>query len=78
MTNTLGTPSNEKRGPLVARACNGRRSDDSSTLPQDSQIATRAYFLWEQRGRPQGSPEADWFRAQEELETSDAELEPVA
>ena len=27
----------------------------------------RAYYLWEQRGRPEGSPEVDWERAEREL-----------
>lgn len=31
------------------------------------QIAERAYFLWEERGRPLGSPEIDWQRAEREL-----------
>jgi hypothetical protein len=31
------------------------------------QIEERAYYLWEQRGRPEGSPEVDWERAEQEL-----------
>ena len=27
-------------------------------------VAKLAYQLWEQRGRPFGSPEVDWFRAE--------------
>ena len=30
-------------------------------------ISTLAYELWIQRGCPLGSPEVDWFRAEEEL-----------
>ena len=30
-------------------------------------ISALAYQLWVQRGCPLGSPEADWFRAEEEL-----------
>ncbi|MBX3381431.1 MAG: DUF2934 domain-containing protein [Phycisphaeraceae bacterium] len=26
-----------------------------------------AYFLWQQRGSPVGSPEEDWLRAEEQL-----------
>lgn len=26
-----------------------------------------AFFLWEQRGCPFGTPEVDWFRAEEQL-----------
>ena len=35
-------------------------------LPQD-EIALLAYSYWEQRGRPDGSPEEDWYRAETEL-----------
>jgi hypothetical protein len=31
------------------------------------EISALAYELWIQRGRPLGSPEVDWFRAEEEL-----------
>lgn len=32
-------------------------------------VARLAYFYWERRGRPLGSPEQDWFRAESELRT---------
>ena len=32
-------------------------------------VATLAYRLWEERGRPMGSPEVDWYRAEREVET---------
>jgi hypothetical protein len=35
--------------------------------PYTEEIARRAYELWEQRGRPNGSREEDWFRAESEL-----------
>jgi hypothetical protein len=31
------------------------------------EIALRAYYLWEQRGKPIGSPEIDWYLAIEDL-----------
>jgi hypothetical protein len=31
------------------------------------QIQKRAYSRWEQRGRPEGSPEVDWQHAEQEL-----------
>ena len=34
------------------------------------ELATRAYFHWLERGCPNGSAEEDWFRAEEELRTS--------
>ena len=30
-------------------------------------IAARAYELWVQRGQPDGSPETDWYEAENEL-----------
>jgi Protein of unknown function (DUF2934) len=33
--------------------------------PQE--VAARSYELWLERGSPIGSPEVDWFRAEEEL-----------
>ena len=35
--------------------------------PLHEEIAQRAYEIWEQRGRPSGSREEDWFRAESEL-----------
>ena len=32
--------------------------------PSHEAIALLAYALWEQRGRPIGSPEEDWLRAE--------------
>jgi hypothetical protein len=33
-----------------------------------------AYRLWEERGRPDGSPEEDWFRAELEVQAIELEL----
>jgi len=38
--------------------------------PEPDQIASLAYALWQRRGCPEGSPEADWLRAEEELTTA--------
>ena len=35
--------------------------------PTDEEIAAHAYRCWHERGCPHGSPEIDWYRAQEEL-----------
>jgi hypothetical protein len=32
-------------------------------------VAKLAYRFWEDRGRPMGSPEVDWYRAEREVET---------
>jgi hypothetical protein len=34
-----------------------------------AEISALAYELWIQRGCPLGSPEVDWFRAEEELKS---------
>ncbi len=33
-------------------------------------IKLAAYYLWEERGRPIGDPEVDWFQAEETLTES--------
>jgi hypothetical protein len=37
------------------------------SITQREQIEKLAYRLWEERGRPLGSPDDDWVRAEEEL-----------
>jgi len=34
----------------------------------DEEIAQRAYTLWEERGKPLGSPDEDWLKAMEQLQ----------
>jgi|HubBroStandDraft_5_1064220.scaffolds.fasta_scaffold1227191_2 hypothetical protein len=34
---------------------------------QREQIEKLAYRIWEERGRPVGSPDEDWFSAEQEL-----------
>jgi len=48
-----------------------RLVDTVATRPhlKTEDLATRAYFYWLERGCPAGSPEQDWFRAEEELRT---------
>ena len=42
----------------------------SGSVPWQQQIELRAYFLWESRGYPWGTPEIDWFAAERELRDS--------
>lgn len=37
-----------------------------------------AYRLWEERGRPAGRPEEDWFEAERRLSSDDHERESAA
>ena len=39
------------------------------------EIALRAYSLWEKRGSPIGSPDEDWFCAEQELRAERAQSE---
>ena len=45
----------------------GTRSAAVAFDPGDDAIAKLAYQLWTERGRPEGSAEEDWYRAQELL-----------
>ena len=51
------------------------RQEPSISLPEErltpvtsEAIAELAYAYWEARGRPLGSPEEDWFRAEQDLQ----------
>lgn len=39
----------------------------AATMPSHDEIALLAYMYWERRGRTHGSPEEDWFCAEQEL-----------
>ena len=44
---------------------------------QHEQIEKLAYRLWEERGAPLGSPDDDWFRAEQEfIQRMDSPLQP--
>jgi len=42
---------------------------DPSEKLAENEIAILAYRLWEERGCPSGSPEEDWFQAENELKS---------
>jgi len=42
----------------------------SRKAPSPGAIALRAYFLWEQAGKPAGRDEESWLRAEAELTTA--------
>jgi hypothetical protein len=37
---------------------------------EHERIATLAYFYWQQRGCPNGSPDDDWLRAEQHIRES--------
>ena len=43
------------------------KSDIAHSKPTHDEIARRAHQLWEERGRPDGSSDVDWYRAEHEL-----------
>ena len=58
-----GTPADTPTGELAIPSLEHKR------------IARLAYSYWEARGRPYGSPNEDWFRAEEELRRRKAVFE---
>ena len=47
--------------------------DGPSVTPMNQvDVAELAYQRWVERGRPQGSPEDDWFEAERELRSRSA------
>ena len=49
------------------RPTGGEAADPVPEAPTHEEIATLAYHYWETRGRPIGSPEEDWFRAEQDV-----------
>jgi len=45
----------------------GTSVESAEPQPLHEQIASLAYALWQERGYPEGSPEEDWFRAEQAL-----------
>ena len=41
------------------------------------QIASLAHALWEARGRPEGSPEQDWYEAERQLASRITQMTPA-
>lgn len=71
-------PESTNQGTNLKRKQAGERAaQDPSSLTANSEagatsddIAVRAYQCWHERGCPEGSPEVDWYRAEQELKTS--------
>jgi hypothetical protein len=45
-----------------------RTAPGSGEISRD-RVAERAYFHWLERGCPEGSPQEDWLRAEQELQS---------
>jgi hypothetical protein len=46
------------------------------SAPGNEDIARLAYQIWEERGRPIGSAEVDWYEAERQLQTRSGEMPP--
>jgi hypothetical protein len=44
-----------------------QNAEDAHNQSLQEQIATLAYALWHERGCPEGSPEEDWLKAEQEI-----------
>ena len=60
-----------KRTSKSVKASEAARSVDINghSVVSKEDVERRAYTLWEERGRPLGSPEEDWYKAKDELQT---------
>ncbi len=49
------------------QARNTAETQGATVSPAPEQVARLAYRYWEERGKPLGTPEEDWFRAEQDL-----------
>ena len=67
----ISQPGSMQRGSQNAASASGSHSKTSepgqAERSSQEDIAKLAYALWQRRGSPEGSPEADWVAAEQEL-----------
>ena len=56
--------------PAMKEVATDTETKSPEPIEEHEQIAVLAYALWEARGCPEGSPETDWFEAEQELTAS--------
>ena len=54
--------------PQLTKTAIKSDEDQEGVETYHEQVALLAYRLWQERGCPDGSPEIDWFQAEEELQ----------
>ena len=69
-TKTLKTSSKK----AASRKAISTRREPVVRIVSDEEIANLAYALWEQRGRPLGTPEEDWHNARTQLHSERTQL----
>ena len=52
---------------LLKNATSESKRKNTTAASEPDHVAELAYTLWESRGCPIGSPEEDWFKAEQEL-----------
>ena len=50
-------------------------ADIAPTADREERIRQRAYRLWEEAGRPEGTAQEHWDRAAQDLDREDAEIQ---
>ena len=69
--NATTAPAGTQAVGVAGTAAAFEPGQEPGSLPstiEHEEIARLAYSHWEARGCPYGSPEADWFRAERELQ----------
>ena len=56
-----------KQSKRLHEVTTDRTPEVVAVQPDHGQVQALAYLLWLERGCPIGSPEDDWYRAEEEL-----------
>jgi hypothetical protein len=57
----------EAKSPKTPETRKTAAADTSVFTSEGDEIARLAYFYWQERGRPSGTGEEDWFRAEQEV-----------
>ena len=67
--NTLAAPAEalQEPSPVISMSTEPGAESSAETAAPDGEIAALAYLHWLERGCPDGSPEEDWFFAEQEL-----------
>ena len=52
--------------------------EQTSEPESQQEITALAYELWQARGCPEGTPEEDWFRAEEEIAGSEGMVQKTS
>jgi len=67
-TQTATVP-DQQPGQVTQKPAEATNPDLNSLLAalEHERISALAYFYWQQRGCPDGSPDEDWFRAEREI-----------